>query len=151
MTTGAEAYVIDASVAVKWHLRDEEHLVQADQLLYGLAAGRLTLAAPVHIHYEFPSALLSAHRRRAPRLSRLEAEAAITEFLATGVTLYHTTQLVSDAVPLVFEHDIAFYDAIYVALARALPARFVTADRRLYEQIEQLPEVVRLGDYQPVL
>ena len=149
MTTGAEAYVIDASVAVKWHLRDEEHLEQADQLLNGLAAGRLTLAAPVHIQYEIPSALLSAHRRRAPRVSRLEAEGAIAEFLATGVTLYHTTQLVSDAIPLVFEHDIAFYDAIYVALARALPAHFVTADQRLYQQIKQLPEAVWLGHYQP--
>src|SRR5687767_8584463 len=100
MTTGAEDCVVDASVAAKWYLRDEEHREQANHLLARLSAGRAVLAAPVQIRYEIPSAIVAANRRREPRLSREEAEQAIAELLSTDLTTYHTPELIPLAVPL---------------------------------------------------
>jgi predicted nucleic acid-binding protein len=149
MTAGTEAGVIDASVAVKWYLNDEEHEAQAKQLLTRLSSGQAVLAAPAQIHYEVPSALLAANRRREPRLSKEEAEHALVEFLATEITLYHTADLIIAALPLVYQHDIALYDAVYLALAQQLDVPLITADRRLHQRIRNLPAVVWLGDYAP--
>ena len=93
MTTGAEGAVIDASVAVNWYLKDEEQQAQAQHLLARLSSGQTILAAPVQLRYEVPSAILAAHRRPTPRLSREAAEQAITEFLGTSITTYHTPAL----------------------------------------------------------
>lgn len=50
----ADAFVIDASVAVKSYLPDEEYREQANYLLARLSSGRTILAAPVLIRYEVP-------------------------------------------------------------------------------------------------
>jgi predicted nucleic acid-binding protein len=136
---------------VKWYLNDEEHQEQAHQLLTRLSSGQAILAAPVQIHYEVPSAILAANRRSKPRLSQEEAEQAISEFLATGITIYHAPDLILTALPLVYQHDIALYDAVYLALAQQLNVPLITADRRLHQRIRQLPAVVWLGDYTPPL
>ena len=149
MTTAAEACVVDASVAAKWYLKDEEHREQANHLLARLSAGRAVLAAPVQIRYEVPSAIIAAHRRREPRLSREAADEAVAQFLATDLTTYHAPGLIRLAVPLVYQHDIALYDAVYLALAQQLDVPLITADRRLYQRIRQLPNVVWLGEYSP--
>ena len=54
------ALVVDASVAVKWHLGDEEHADQAVQLLQRFAQGDVELLAPTQIRYEVPSAITAA-------------------------------------------------------------------------------------------
>ncbi|MDQ3700045.1 MAG: type II toxin-antitoxin system VapC family toxin [Chloroflexota bacterium] len=146
MTTGAEAlvadaFVVDASVAVKWYLPDEEYREQANYLLARLSSGRTILAAPVLIRYEVPAVLIRAARRG--RLSQDAARQAIQQFLQTGITTYHTPELITDAAPLAASHDLTLYDAAYLALARALTVPLITVDR----QLAQLPGVVWLGDY----
>ncbi len=67
------------------------------------------------------------------------------------LVLYGSADLIPAAYALVHQHGIAFYDALYLALALQLDVPFITADRRLYQRIAQLPLVVWLGDYAPTL
>jgi predicted nucleic acid-binding protein len=55
--------VVDASVCLKWYLRDENLLEQADQLLEDWKNQRVILVQPVFVIHEFGHAIL---RARAP-------------------------------------------------------------------------------------
>ena len=142
-----EALVVDASVATKWHLTDEDHAEQALDVLERFARGELTLVAPEQIRYEVPSAITAATLGTRPRLPIDLARLAIEKFLALGIQTYRRGELILAAYPLVHQHQIAFYDALYLALAQQLALPFVLADRRLYQRIRDLPEVVWIGDY----
>ena len=147
MADPAEALVVDASVAVKWHLTDEEHADRAAELLTRFARGELELSAPTQIRYEVPSAITAASIGTHPRLSIQAGQEAIEEFLSLGLRTYDLDDSILAAYPLVHRHQIAFYDALYLALAQHLSLPFLPADHRLYERIRTLPEVVWIGDY----
>jgi predicted nucleic acid-binding protein len=142
MVQTGEALVIDASVAAKWHLTDEPDADAAAQLLSRFTERGLTLLAPTQIRSEVPSSITVATLGTPPRLTRAEAEAAIAEFLALDLSLTDDTALALDAFRLVHQHGIAYYDALYVALALRHGVPFVTADRKLHSRISQLPGVV---------
>ena len=63
-------YVVDASVVVKWHLRDERDGDAADYVLDQFREGRTRLVAPVHIRDEVSSAIRwpSAWDEKRPRV-----------------------------------------------------------------------------------
>ena len=77
--TGAEI-VVDASVAAKWLLRDEEHLMQADAILRAYDEGTLTLYAPRQIDVEMAAVLRKAVLQR--RLSAERAAASLQRWFA---------------------------------------------------------------------
>ena len=68
--------VIDASVALKWRLRDEEATSQADALLEDFLARKLELLTPTLFDYEIANALRVAVTRQHPRALRLARPAA---------------------------------------------------------------------------
>ncbi len=139
--------VVDASVAVKWHLKDEEYSQESALLLTRFAQGQLELIAPFHIAYEVASAVSVATLGQQPRLSQAEGRDAIEEFLALGISLIHDDRLILEAYPIVHRHRCAFYDALYLALAQRLSIPLVIADRRLHQRVGHLPDVVWIGDY----
>ena len=69
--------VIDASVALKWRLRDEEATSQADALLDDFLADKLALLTPTLFDYEIANALRVAVSRQ--RLSEPDAAAALAD------------------------------------------------------------------------
>src|SRR5262245_20825821 len=144
---GLEALVVDASVATKWHLTDEDHAAEALDILERFARGELTLVAPEQIRYEVPSAIAAATLGTGARLPVDLARLAIEKFLALGIETRRGDDLILAAYPLVHQHGIAFYDALYLALAQQLALPLVLADRRLHQRIRDLPEVVWIGDY----
>ena len=144
-----EDLVVDASVATKWHLQDEEHVAPSLALLTRFAAGELELWAPEYIRYEVPSAITVATRGRAPRLTAELGQRAIEQFLALGIRTRDSSELILSASPLAHRYGCALYDALYLALAQQLGLPFVTADAKLYRLIRALPEVVWIGDYPP--
>ncbi len=139
--------VVDASVAVKWLLPDEDHTDRARLLLRRYGQAEIQLVAPSHLRFEVPSAIVAATLGRAPRLSRDEARDAIEDFLSLPLHTVDTNELILSAFPLVYSNGCAFYDALYLALARSLGAPLITADRRFYQRIQPAPGVVWLGDY----
>ena len=147
-----ESYVVDASVAAKWHLTDEEHTEQARSLLPRFAQGQLELWAPEQIRYEVPSAITAATLGRRPRITQEQGREAIEEFLSLvslGLQTVASEELILGAYPLVHRHGCAYYDALYLALARSLDIPLLTADGKFYQRFRDLPKVVWIGDLQP--
>lgn len=145
----AERLVVDASVAAKWHLSDEVYTDQARLVLRRFAEGKTSLCAPIHIRTEVPAAIVTATRRQPARLSREDGQAAIEEFLTLAIETVEGPTLTLAAYVLAHQHQVSFYDALYLSAAQALGAPLVTADRRFYERIQGLPNVRWLGDYPP--
>lgn len=147
MAATADLWVVDASVATKWHLPDEPDADRAHALLTRFLRGQLRLVAPQHIRSEVPSAITVATRGRQARLARAHGDAAIDEFLAVALPTVEDDQLVRAAYAVAHEYGCAFYDGLYFALAQRLGVRFILADDRFYRLIRHLPFVVWLGDY----
>ncbi len=149
MTPAAEALVIDACVAVKWHVHDEDHVAQATLLLTRFAQGSVDLLAPDHIQPEFTAAITKATRGRKPRLTQSQGSDAIDEFLSLGLRTFETAPLLQPAYSLTHEFGCAFYDALYLALAQRLSLSLVTADGKFYRAARRHPALIWIGDYAP--
>ena len=145
---GAGSLVLDASVAAKWYLvAGEDHLADAGAVLAGFSSGRLDLVAPDTIFTEVASAITVATLGRQPRLTTPLARLAIDRFLDLPLRIVASRRFLPVAFDLVHQHGCALYDAVYLALAQQLGIPFITADRKPYQRIGHLPDVVWLGDY----
>lgn len=143
----AETLVVDASVAAKWHLTDEEYADKATLILTRFAQGQVELLAPDHIRYEVPSAITVATQGRKPRITQEQGKEAIEEFLALGLKTVSDEELILAAYLLVHQYGCALYDALYLALAQRLTFPLITADHKLYQRVKHLPYVLWIGDY----
>ena len=145
----SEAVLVDASVATKWHLPDEEHTDKARLLLTRFAQGKTELVAPDYIRYEVPNAITVATQGRKPRITQQQGKEAIEEFLTLQLRTLDSNELVVSAYPLVHQYGCALYDALYLALGQRLTLPFITADRKLYQRLRHPPSIVWIGDYAP--
>jgi len=138
--------VLDASVAAKWHLRDEDYREEALLLQTDYREGRVLLTAPDHIRYEVPNALrVAAHRGR---ISQQEGRAATAEFLSVGVRTVRTDELILAAYDVAVQVGCAFYDGLYLALAQATNSPLVYADDALRRRLAgSFPLALWIGDY----
>ena len=137
--------VIDASVALKWQLEDEQDTPQALTLRDDLLIRkRITLSAPSLYFYELINGITSAVRRR--RLQQSQGEEALHNLFSIEVAL--RTPPFERAYTVALEYSLSAYDSAYVALAETLGADLWTADRQLYDAIaDSLPWVRWIGDY----
>lgn len=142
--------VLDASVALKW-LIPEENWLEAHALLNS----DLALAAPSLIVSEVAAGLSS--KARVNFISHAEAHRALGQWLSSFATgdaliLYPDTELIPDALSLALELDYLLPECLYLALARRLNAPLVTADELLISRVGQHNalngnlRVMRLGD-----
>ena len=139
--------VIDASVALKWRLRDEEATQQADEILADFLADKLELLTPTLFDYEIANALRVAVTRQ--RLSEQDAAAALTDFAQFTIVRYDFRDLSSRTFQLSGQYQRAAYDSAYVALAQAQGVWLFTGDKRLFNAVgHALAWVKWLGDYQ---
>lgn len=117
------ALVVDASVAVKW-LVVEEDSADARSLL-----DDEELHAPRLLVSEVANAIW-----RKVRLDQVDRGAA-GQLLATISDMpvrWHADEIIcADAIRLAIAHDRPVYDLLYLALAQRLGVRVVTADQRL--------------------
>lgn len=142
-----QRFVVDASVATKWCLRDEEYMDKATSLLLDFAQGRNCLLAPSLIQYEVANAVNVARRRG--RVGDKVARECVEDFLHLGLHLADGRDLVLSAFDFSSQLGIAVYDAVYLALAENLSVPLITADRDLYEYLRDTVEnVMWVGDYE---
>jgi predicted nucleic acid-binding protein len=153
MTTNDYGWVVDASVILKWSLRDaaEDFLEEADALYEAFLARRIDLIAPCYARYEVASGLEIARLQQ--RIDLEAAEARLRWFLRTSVSdTEDDDSLLIEAMDLAQRHAISLYDAIYVALAERLDYTFVTADSRLYKRIATQTAIAKwIGDIPDLL
>jgi predicted nucleic acid-binding protein len=119
--------VVDASVAVKWVVR-EERSEAAHQLI-----GRDALVAPALLLAEVGNALW--RNVVAGVLPVAQAKAGIDELRFALDEVYPLEPLAARALELAVDLGHPVYDCFYVALAEALGAPLITADRRLITKL----------------
>lgn len=120
--------VVDASVALKWFLKEQE-----TEAAENLAAAGRVLIAPQLIYAEVGNGL-----RRATRLGRMPAVASAEAVRDLGTYLdrvHDLPALTPRAFALAHSLDHSIYDCYYLALAEAQETFVVTADRRLIERL----------------
>lgn len=141
----APAVVIDASVALKWQLDDEQHSPQALALRDDvLVHERLTAYAPNLYVYEVLNGIVSAVKR--DRLRQSQGEEALRHLFSIEFEL--RTPPIDRTYAIAVENGLSAYDSSYVTLAESLGAELWTADRALYEAVgTALPWVRWIGDY----
>jgi predicted nucleic acid-binding protein len=118
------AYVIDASVAVKWFV-PEVHSPEAAALL----DPTFSLHAPDLLFAEVSNALWKKTRRR--ELSPGEARLVLRGLASVSLEVTSVRQLAAGALDLALEVGCTVYDGVYLALAIHHDCRLVTADKRL--------------------
>lgn len=135
-------YIIDASVAIKWILQEEDSdkaLSLCEQALYG----NIEIAAPDMLLYEVTNILV-----RKMKLEPWQVEKAIRELLGTGIaTSSPDAELMIRAAEIAWETGASVYDAAYVALALDQKATLVTADRRLARLVGSRADICMLDTF----
>ena len=125
--------VVDASVVIKWFVR-EEHTDRALALVDRAAGGEVELSIPDFCLAECSNViwrLVTKQRTLSPHWGET-VMAQLAELPIEGVP---SRDLIGTAYRVAVETGTTVYDAMYVSLAEALGATFVTADRRLCNQL----------------
>ena len=133
-------------MAVKWYLRDENLLAQADAMLEAVWNDSVLTTAPNLARHEVSRAITVAIR--AGRITWEEGQADIQNFLRSPVPLSTDEDwVILDAASRAVQTGVALYDAVYLSLAEKLSLQYVTADRKLFDRVSaRYPFVQWLGD-----
>lgn len=121
--------VIDASVALKWFLTDEPG---GDRALAVLRSGTVLMAPDIIIGEVCNAAWKSA---RLGRITRTQLHALANVLPRFFDTLATSVQLIARAVEIADRLDHPVCDCLYLSLAEAGQANFVTADDRLLGKV----------------
>jgi predicted nucleic acid-binding protein len=125
-----EAALLDTSVVVKWFV-PEEHSEKALSLRRAQVNRELQLYAPEVLLMELANAL-----RYTSEFSAREITGALeTPFELNILILPFSLDALNSAVTLSLEHDLAVYDAYFLALAQAMEIPLITADRKMLSRL----------------
>lgn len=115
--------VVDASVAIKWFLRE----VHADAAKRFLDPNH-ELMAPDLIWAEFGNVLWK--RRRRGEITATTARAMLADFKRFPIATTPVAPIIEVALDIADQLGRSVYDCLYLALATRTECRLVTADRR---------------------
>lgn len=130
MVERAQIFVIDASVAVKWYIEEEDR-DKALQVRRDYVKGKIDLASPTLIVYEVFNAL-----RYHPGVSPVDVARNVDSLLDMQIDLQlpspETNRLAAE---LALKEDISGYDSHYIALAQTMQTKVITADSKLSDRL----------------
>lgn len=135
--------VVDASVAVKWLIAEEQ-----SDAAHRLAASSDDLHAPRLMASEIANALW--RKARLGEIERGRAGALMAAVSEMPVRWNTDETVCADAIRLALALDTPVYDCMYLALAQRIRAQLVTADVRFANALaptEHGDMVVTLADY----
>lgn len=140
--------VVDASVVLKWFLREPDSAA-ADSLLEKFLNNEADLIAPDLILVETASALWKRAIVR-KEISADEATLIHRELLTLPLSLIASGTVADAALQIALEQKHSVYDAIYCALAIERQCNFVTAGRTLANKLQGVfPFIMYLSDVKP--
>lgn len=133
--------VIDASVASKWVLADPES-VTATRLL----DGRFKLMAPSLVRKGVAEAVIDAVRRGDIDTDMAGlARARLDRLIADGfLNLVPVEKLYDTAIQVACGHGLLVDECLYLAAAKFLNCRLITADRQTFDRLRTAREQVEL-------
>lgn len=140
------AFVVDASVAVKWAIPAREPLAsESVRLLDRYIDAEIDFVVPDIFWAEIGSVLWKGVRRG--RWSRDDAESAAADMIARDFATIPSQALLAEALKIAFAYDRSVYDSLYVALAVQLKSDLITADERLANALASRFPVKWLGAF----
>ena len=142
----SEFVVVDASLAVKW-LVEEDDSDKAHAILQSWVAQDITRIAPYLMPFEVANVL---HRRvLRGDLNVGDSTRIIARLLDSRLELHHPAGLHVRALQLASElNQSAAYDAHYLALAESVGCELWTADERFYRAVSPGIDSVRwIGEF----
>ncbi len=123
--------VLDASVILKWIFSDEESRDGADRFKDQHISGEEVIAVPDLFFYEIANVLATK-----TRVSEPDGGLAFSLLWDFGLERFDLgLEDFLSAMSFAKRHKISLYDAAYIELARRLKCRLITADKRLYQKI----------------
>ena len=132
--------LLDASVVFKWIFRDEDGEGNARLYRDRHISGEEIVAVPDLFFYGIANVL--ATKTTLNKNDIVDAFSLIWKFdfeiFSFGLEEFLT------GINLSKRYGITLYDAAYICLAQKLKFHLVTADRRLYEKVEGLKEIILL-------
>jgi len=138
--------VIDASVALKWFLADEEYGQKALDILDKYVSKEIDILAPSLLEYELINGLLIAKKRG--RIKEEKILMAADGFTSLELNLRNISFFYPKVIEYCSQFNRSAYDSSYLALADDERAPFITADRGLYTAVKKdLKWVEWLGDF----
>ena len=141
----SEHVVVDASVAIKWLVR-EEHTDKALAILSAWHDEDVTPAAPYLLPFEVTNALHRMVFRG--QLNVGDASRMISQLLSSRLELHQTAELHVRALELATDlQQGAVYDAHYLALAEEFGCELWTADQRFHRAAEGVGNVRWIGEF----
>lgn len=139
--------VPDTSVVLKWYLHEQEPERELSlALLRAYLEGQVRLLVPDLLPYEVANVL-----RYKPGWEAALVAQAVGSLLSLGLAVVPVSAaLLRNAVVLAYSHDVAVYDAAFVALAEENGADFVTTDEKLVQKLRGVSHVRLLRDLSPL-
>jgi predicted nucleic acid-binding protein len=138
--------VIDASVALKWYLADEEHSQKALSLLDKYISNELDILAPSLLEYEVINGLVIAKKRG--RIQEDKILMAVDGFISLELKLKNLSLYYPKVIHYCKVSNRSAYDASYLALADKEKIPLITADKGLFNVVKKdLKGVIWLGDF----
>lgn len=142
MAAESQNLVIDASIAVKWFVPEQDS-EDALRLRDQHVKGRLTLFAPALLIYEVANAL-----RYRSDITKADLESDIEALFLLDITfIAPSSKSVAKTTLKARRLDITVYDAVYLELAEDIGCQLVTADDELNSKAEDTRLVTLLRDY----
>jgi predicted nucleic acid-binding protein len=136
-------YVLDASVAFKWEVA-ESLTAQAQRLRDDLGNAVHDLLAPDIFFPELAHSLTRAERQG--RIPVGTATVLLADAMTTPPAIHPSAPLLSRACAIASQARIGVYDCLYVALAEREGCELVTADDKLFRNLQaQFPFIVPLA------
>lgn len=124
--------IIDASIAAKWLLPDEQDALFAGKIKNDLKEKVISITVPVFFFYEVNNLLKAAALSN--RIDPEKAKSAYGEFLELNFNIHSSKELLKFTLEKAFELNISSYDASYVALSEYLQIPLFTADIKLIKK-----------------
>lgn len=135
------AVLLDTSVVVKWFVPEEDS-EKALSLRQAQEDRELQLYAPEMLLMELANAL----RYSSEFSTREIVEALETPFELNILLMPFSLEALNSAVSLSQEHDLAVYDAYFLALAQAMEIPLITADRKMLSRLSAEEGTLDLKD-----
>jgi predicted nucleic acid-binding protein len=139
-----KTFVIDASVCIKWFSSSkEENVDKAIILKNDFFNKNVYLIAPDLLLYEVTNALSYN-----PLFKRKDVSDAINSLEIMHLKFIKPLQqLLELALGIRFLKNISVYDSVYLALSKFTNSQFITADKKLFNIVNDLGNVIFLANY----
>ncbi len=125
-------WVVDASIAVRWLLKNEKH-ANADRILKRIVNHPESFAVPELFSFEVHAVLSRLHPN-----GKDAFVSGILPILNGGIHRSPMTETLAETASIYLEKGLTGYDACYAALAKLMNGVWLTFDKKAHKKLSGL-------------